>query len=123
MDRGRRIGVHYAVAITTGGPAACGLPHAPEPVRPTRSSASAAVPVTVASAANRDLPYLSGVGSVRAFFTVGMRPQVDGKPIVPSWLSEGERVVVNGQYTLRLDRRMTANEPPGSAVAKRSRSS
>ena len=31
--------------------------------------------------------------------------------------------MVNGQYMLRLDRRVTANKPPASAVAKRSRSS
>jgi hypothetical protein len=123
VDRGRRIGVHYAVAIATDGTGACDLHHVPEPVRVTGSSASAAVPVTVASAAKRDLPYLRDLGSVRAFFILGIGRQVDGKPIVPSWLSEGERAVVNGQYTLRLDRSMMANEPPASAVAKRSRSS
>lgn len=88
MDCGRRIRVHYAAAIATGGTGACDLHHAPEPVRAARSSASAAVPVTVASAAKRDLAYLSDFGSVRAFFTVGMRLQV-GKPVVPSWLSDG----------------------------------
>jgi hypothetical protein len=71
----------------------------------------------------RDLLYLTGLGSVRTFFPIGIRLPVDGKPIVTSRLSEGERVVVNGQYTLRLDPRVTVNEPLASAVAKESRSS
>jgi hypothetical protein len=60
---------------------------------------------------------------VRAFFTVGIRLQVDRKFIAKSDSSEGERVMVNGRYTLRLDPRVTANEPPASTVAKQSRSS
>jgi hypothetical protein len=123
VDRGRRIVVHYAVAIAIGGTGVCDLHRVLEPVRATGSSASVAVPVTVAAAARRDLPYLSGLGSVRAFFTVGIRSQADGKLIVTSRLSEGERVVINGRYTLPLDRRVTANEPPASAGAKWSRSS
>ena len=121
MDRGRHSVGHHAVAIAIGGPGACDLRHRPEPLRSTRSSA--AVPVTVASAAEPDLPYLTGLGSVRAFFTVGIRSQVDGKPIVTSRLSEAERVVINRLYALRLDRRVTANEPPAFALAKQSRSS
>jgi hypothetical protein len=31
--------------------------------------------------------------------------------------------MVNGRYTLRLDPRVTANEPPASTIAKQSRSS
>jgi hypothetical protein len=77
----------------------------------------------VVAAAKRDLPYFSGVGSVRAFSTVGMRAQVDGRPITPSQVSKGERVMINGRYMLRLDRRVTANKPPASALAKRSHSS
>jgi hypothetical protein len=121
VDRGRQSVVHCAVAI--GGTGACDLHHGPELLRATRSSVSAAVPVTVASAAKRDLPYLTGLDSVRAFFPVGIRSQVDGKPIVTSRLSEAERVVVNRRYALRPDRRVIANEPPASALAKQSRSS
>jgi hypothetical protein len=121
VDRGRRIVVHYAIA--SGGTGACGLHHDPEPVRAIHSSAPVTVPVTVAVAAKHDLLDLTGPGSVRAFFTVGIRSQVDRQPIATSEFSEGERVVVNGRYTLRLDPRVTASEPPASTVAKQSRSS
>ncbi len=114
MDRGRRIVVHYAIA--SGSTAACDRHHGPEPVRVSRSSASVTVPVTVPAAAKHDLLYLSGPGSV--FFTVDIRSPVDSKPIVTSEFSKGEPVVVNGRYTLRVDPRVTANEP--STVAKQS---
>jgi hypothetical protein len=113
VDRGRRIVVHYAIA--SGNTAACNLHHAPEPVRASRSSAS----VTVAAAAKHDLLYLTGPGSV--FFTVDIRSPVDSNPILTSEFSKGEPVVVNGRYTLRVDPRVTANEP--STVAKQSHSS
>jgi hypothetical protein len=99
VDRGRRMGVQYAVAIATGGTGAYDLHHGPQPVRATWS-ASMAVRVIVGAAAKRDLPDLGGSGPVRAFSTADMGSQVDGKPVVTSRLSEGERVVVNGQYTL-----------------------
>jgi hypothetical protein len=121
VDRGRGIVVHYAIA--SGGTGARDLHHAPEPVRAARSSASVTVPVTVAAAAKHDPLYPAGPGSVRALFTVDTSSQVDSKPIVTSEFSEGERVVVNGRYTLRLEPRVTANEPPASTVAKQSRSS
>jgi multidrug efflux system membrane fusion protein len=56
--------------------------------------------------------------------TVG--PTTADQTIVASGLSEGDRVVVNGQYKLRLGSRVTVNEPPQPpepAVAKRDRSS
>jgi membrane fusion protein, multidrug efflux system len=53
--------------------------------------------------------------------TVG--PTTADQTIVASGLAEGERVVVNGQYKLRLGSRVTVNEPPAPAVAKQDRSS
>jgi multidrug efflux pump subunit AcrA (membrane-fusion protein) len=53
--------------------------------------------------------------------TVG--PTTADQTVVASGLAEGERVVVNGQYKLRLGSRVTVNEPPPPAVAKRDRSS
>jgi multidrug efflux system membrane fusion protein len=53
--------------------------------------------------------------------TVG--PTTADQTIVTSGLSEGERVVVDGQYKLRLDSHVTVNEPRAPAVAKRDRSS
>ena len=41
--------------------------------------------------------------------------------IVTSGLAEGERVVIDGQYKLRLDSHVTVNQPPAPAVAQRDR--
>ena len=80
VDGGRRILVHCAVAIAIGGTGAWYPHQGPELFRAARSSASAAVPVTVAVATRRELPvYLTPLGSVQAFFTVGIGSQVDGK--------------------------------------------
>jgi hypothetical protein len=119
VDRGRRILAHCAVVIAAGMGASY-LDHRPEPVRAPRSSPSVAVPGTVAAAAKSDLLDLTGPGSVRAVLSVGLRSQVDDKPILTSWRSEGERLVVNREHTL-LDPRVTVNERPASAVAKQSR--
>jgi multidrug efflux system membrane fusion protein len=51
--------------------------------------------------------------------TVG--PTTGDQTIVTSGLAEGDHVVVNGQYKLRLGSRVTVNEPPAPAVAKRDR--
>jgi hypothetical protein len=61
-----------------------------------------------------------GVAEARPI-TVG--PTTADQTIVASGLAEGERVVVNGQYKLRLGSRVTVNEPPPPAVAKQDRSS
>ncbi len=53
------------------------------------------VPVTVAVATKQDLPiYLTGLGAVQASFTVGIRPQVDGK-LEQVLFKEGEHVRKN----------------------------
>ena len=49
--------------------------------------------------------------------TVG--PTTADQTIVTSGLAEGDRVVVNGQYKLRIGSRVTVNEPPAPSVAKR----
>jgi membrane fusion protein, multidrug efflux system len=50
-------------------------------------------------------------------------PTTGDQTIVTSGLSEGESVVINGQYKLQLGSRVTVNEPLAPAVAKRDRSS
>ena len=50
-------------------------------------------------------------------------PTTGDQTIVTSGLSEGESVVINGQYKLQLGSRVTANEPLAPAVAKQDRSS
>jgi multidrug efflux system membrane fusion protein len=76
----------------------------PEPQRASRTSA-AAVPVTVAVAEKQDLPiYLTGLGAVQASFTVGIRPQVDGK-LEQVLFKEGEHVR-KGDVLAKIDPRL-----------------
>jgi len=105
VGRGRRVLFYCAVAIAVGGTGAWYLHQGPEPVRAARSSAAAAIPVTVAAATKRDLPiYLTGLGSVQASFTVGIRPQVDGK-LEAVLFTEGQQVK-KGDVLARIDPRL-----------------
>src|ERR1700674_3403694 len=77
----------------------------PDPVRGTRTSGPAAVPVTIATATKRDLPiYLTGLGTVQASFTVAIRPQVDGK-LQEVLFIEG-RHVRKGDILAKIDARL-----------------
>ena len=105
MARGRRIVLYCAVITALGGVGAWYLQQGPEPVRAARSSAPASVPVTVAIATKRDLPiYLTGLGSVQASFTVGIRSQVDGK-LEAVLFTEGQQVK-KGDVLARIDPRL-----------------
>lgn len=105
MGRGRRVLFYCAVVIAIGGTGAWYLHQGPEPVRAARSSVPAAIPVTVATATKRDLPiYLTGLGSVQASFTVGIRPQVDGK-LEAVLFTEGQQVK-KGDVLARIDPRL-----------------
>jgi len=97
--------LYCAVAITLGAAGAWYLHQGPEPVRAARSSAPATVPVTVATATKRDLPiYLTGLGTVQASFTVGIRPQVDGK-LEAVLFTEGQQVK-KGDVLAKIDPRL-----------------
>jgi membrane fusion protein, multidrug efflux system len=77
------------------------------PQQPERASRNAggAVPVTVAVAAKQDFPiYLTGLGAVQASFTVGIRPQVDGK-LEQVLFKEGEHVG-KGDVLAKIDPRL-----------------
>jgi len=105
VGRGRRVLLYCAVVIAVGGTGAWYLHQGPEPVRAARSSAPAAIPVTVATATTRDLPiYLTGLGSVQASFTVGIRPQVDGK-LEAVLFTEGQQVK-KGDVLARINPRL-----------------
>jgi membrane fusion protein, multidrug efflux system len=63
------------------------------------------VPVTVALTTKQDLPiYLTGLGTVQASFTVGIRPQVDGK-LEQVQFKEGE-FVRKGAVLAKIDPRL-----------------
>jgi multidrug efflux system membrane fusion protein len=50
---------------------------------------------------------------------IAVGPTTADQTIVTSGLAEGDRVVVNGQYKLRIGLGVAVNEPPAPAVAKR----
>src|SRR5262252_9414754 len=105
VGRGRRMLVYCAVIIAAGSTGAWYLRQGPERVRAARSSTPAAIPVTIATATKRDLPiYLTGLGSVQASFTVGIRPQVDGK-LETVLFTEGQHVK-KGDVLARIDPRL-----------------
>jgi membrane fusion protein, multidrug efflux system len=105
VGRGRRFVLYCVVAIAVGGTGAWYLHQGPEPVRAARSSTPTAIPVKTAVAAKRDLPiYLTGLGSVQASFTVGIRPQVDGK-LETVLFTEGQHVK-KGDVLARIDPRL-----------------
>jgi membrane fusion protein, multidrug efflux system len=68
-------------------------------------AAAAPLPVTVAIASKGDLPiYLSGLGTVQASFTVGLRAQVDGK-LEQVLFKEGD-LVRKGDVLAKIDPRL-----------------
>jgi multidrug efflux system membrane fusion protein len=70
-----------------------------------KGGAGGPVPVTVALTTKQDLPiYLTGLGTVQASFTVGIRPQVDGK-LEQVLFKEGEQVR-KGAVLAKIDPRL-----------------
>jgi multidrug efflux system membrane fusion protein len=73
--------------------------------KPVVKATVAPVPVTVAIASRGDLPiYLTGLGTVQASFTVGIRPQVDGK-LEQVLFKEGDHVR-KGDVLAKIDPRL-----------------
>ena len=73
--------------------------------QPVVKAAAPPVPVTVAVASRGDLPvYLTGLGTVQASFTVGIRPQVDGK-LEQVLFKEGDHVR-KGDVLAKIDPRL-----------------
>jgi membrane fusion protein, multidrug efflux system len=98
----RRVILVSAIAIALCGAGAWYFLQTPEPVRAARGGA---VPVVVATASKRDLPiYLTGLGTVQASFTVGIRAQVDGK-LESVLFVEGQHVK-KGDVLAKIDPRL-----------------
>jgi multidrug efflux system membrane fusion protein len=69
-----------------------------------RASVATAIPVSVATAERRDMPYyLSGLGSVNAYYTVSLKSRVDGQLIQVNF-KEGQ-TVSNGELLAVIDPR------------------
>jgi len=101
-SRRRKI-VVSALVIALCGAGAWYYLESPEPVRAARSGAP--IPVMVATVTKRDLPiYLTGLGTVQASFTVGIRAQVDGK-LESVLFVEGQHVK-KGDVLAKIDPRL-----------------
>jgi membrane fusion protein, multidrug efflux system len=99
-----RVFVISAVVLAAAGAGAWYFAEGAPAERAVKGSV-AAIPVTVAVAAKEDLPiYLTGLGSVQASFTVGIRPQVDGK-LEQVLFKEGEHVR-KGDVLAKIDPRL-----------------
>jgi len=76
-----------------------------EPSRAAAPARRAAVPVSVDTAVRRDLPvYVTGLGTVQGWFTVGIHSQVDGK-LQEVLFNEGQRVM-KGDVLAKIDPRL-----------------
>jgi membrane fusion protein, multidrug efflux system len=97
----RRVLVISTIVAVAGVAAWYELEH-PEPVV---KAAAPPVPVTVAIASRGDLPvYLTGLGTIQASFTVGIRAQVDGK-LEQVLFKEGD-LVRKGDVLAKIDPRL-----------------
>jgi membrane fusion protein, multidrug efflux system len=62
------------------------------------------IPVAVAAAVSRDMPvYLNGLGTVEAFYTVTLKPRIDGQ-VLQVFFKEGQDVK-KGQVLVQIDPR------------------
>ena len=87
------------------------------PARKPDPFAGQAIPVVTAAAAARDMPiYQDGLGTVQAFYTVTIKPMVDG-PLLSVPVKEGQ-AVHKGDVLARIDPR-TYQAALDNAVAKK----
>jgi multidrug efflux system membrane fusion protein len=76
----------------------------PKPANGRGGNTGAPMPVTVASAQNQDVPYyLTGLGSVTAYYTVSVKSRVDGQ-LIDVKFKEGQ-AVKQGELLAVIDTR------------------
>jgi membrane fusion protein, multidrug efflux system len=76
-----------------------------EPARGLRGGGRAAAPVSIAVASRQDVPiYLTGIGSVQAYFTIDIRAKVDGE-LQEVLFTEGQHVK-KGDVLAKIDPRL-----------------
>jgi multidrug efflux system membrane fusion protein len=103
--RNGRIGAIAAGLVILGGAAALyfHLTRAPSPA--VRAGGRAGVPVSVAVASRQDVPiYLTGIGTVQAYFTVDIHAKVDGE-LQQVLFTEGQHVR-KGDVLAKIDPRL-----------------
>jgi multidrug efflux system membrane fusion protein len=106
--RGNRLAA-LILAIVVGGGAAIywyrGGTEGTDAGRNARAPGRAAVPVSVAIAARRDVPvYLTGLGAVQPILSVGIHSQVDGK-LQEVLFTEGQHIM-KGDVIAKIDPRL-----------------
>jgi multidrug efflux system membrane fusion protein len=106
--RGNRLAA-LILAIVVGGGAAIywyrGGTEGTDAGRTARAPGRAAVPVSVAIAARRDVPvYLTGLGAVQPILSVGIHSQVDGK-LQEVLFTEGQHIM-KGDVIAKIDPRL-----------------
>jgi membrane fusion protein, multidrug efflux system len=100
----KRVLIISTVVLAVAGAGAWYVLEGGQPERTVRAAA-VPIPVTAAVASKQDLPiYLTGLGAVQASFTVGIRPQVDGK-LEQVLFKEGEHVR-KGDVLAKIDPRL-----------------
>jgi membrane fusion protein, multidrug efflux system len=104
---GRRIG-SIAAGLTLligGGAAYFHFVQAPAPPPAARGGGRPAVPVSVAVASRQDVPiYLTGIGTVQAYFTIDIHAKVDGE-LQEVLFTEGQHVK-KGDVLAKIDPRL-----------------
>jgi membrane fusion protein, multidrug efflux system len=101
----RRIGLAAAGLAVVTGCAALYLYLAKAPSPAVRTGGRAGVPVSVAVASRQDVPiYLTGIGSVQAYFTIDIHAKVDGE-LQDVLFTEGQRVK-KGDALAKIDPRL-----------------
>ena len=103
--KGRRIGaIVAALSIVVGG-ATLYFSFAQTPPAPARAGGRPGVPVSVATVSRQDIPiYLTGIGSVQAYFTIDIRAKVDGE-LQEVLFTEGQHVK-KGDVLAKIDPRL-----------------
>jgi multidrug efflux system membrane fusion protein len=104
---GQRIGSIAAVLLLLMGGGAAYFHFLQAPVAPPapRGGGRSAAPVSVAVASRKDVPiYLTGIGTVQAYFTIDIHAKVDGE-LQEVLFTEGQRVK-KGDVLAKIDPRL-----------------
>jgi membrane fusion protein, multidrug efflux system len=104
---GRRIGsIAAGLTLLIGGVVAYfHFVQAPAPPPAPRGGGRSAVPVSVAATSRQDVPiYLTGIGTVQAYFTIDIHAKIDGE-LQEVLFTEGQRVK-KGDVLAKIDPRL-----------------
>jgi hypothetical protein len=110
----RRALVISAIAVALAGAGAWNVFERPEPAKAARA---------IQRGPGGIFTWVVGEGDVVQERPITAGPTTGDVTIIMTALSEGERVVVNGQYKLRQKSKLTFTAPPVPVVAKQAQAS